>query len=90
MQFIVSNIFKFQNYQCPDYFDKYFCPVGENSVIKRSSKKKKKKKKLKLPSRITKIGIQSLSYVRYNTWNSLAGNLKSATSVNSYKHYIEE
>ena len=44
MQFIVSNIFKFQNYQCPDYFDKYFCPVGENSVIKRSSKKKKKKK----------------------------------------------
>ena len=44
MQFIVSNIFKFQNYQCPDYFDKYFCPVGENSVIKRSSKKKKEKK----------------------------------------------
>ena len=25
-----------------------------------------------------------------NTWNSLPDNLKSATSVNSFKHYIKE
>ena len=85
MQFIVSNIFKFQNDQCPDYFNEIFCPVGENGVIMRSSNKK-----MKLPFRKTKPGIQSLSYVGPNTWNSLPDNLKSATSVNSFKHYIKE
>ena len=58
LQFIVSDIFKFQNDQCPDYFNEIFCPAGENSVITRSSNKK-----LKLPFRKTKLGIQSLSYV---------------------------
>ena len=38
----------------------------------------------------TKLGIQSLSYVEPNTWNSVPNNLKSATSVNSFKHYIKE
>ena len=38
----------------------------------------------------TKLGIQSLSYVRPKTWNSLPDNLKSATSVNSFKHYMKE
>ena len=44
LQFIVSDIFKFQNDQCPDYFDELFCPVGENGVITCSSIKK-----IKLP-----------------------------------------
>ena len=85
LQFIVSDIFKFQNDQCPDYFDELFCPVGENSAITRSSNKK-----LKLPFRKIKLGIRSLSYVAHNTWNSLPDNLKSASSVNSFKHYIKE
>ena len=85
LQFIVSDIFKFQNDQCPDYFDELFCPVGENGVITRSSNKK-----LKLPFRKTKLWIQSLSYAGRNTWTSLSDNLKSATSVNSFKHYIKE
>ena len=85
LQFIVSDIFKFQNDQCPDYFDELFCPVGENGVITRSSNKK-----LKLTFRKTKLWIQSLSYVGPNTWTSLPDNLKSATSVNSFKHYIKE
>ena len=85
LQFIVSDIFKLQNNQCPSYFDELFCPAGENGVIKRSSNKK-----LKLPFRKTKLGIQSLSYVGSNTWNSLPNNLKSATSVSSFKHYIKE
>ena len=85
LQFIVSDIFKFQNDQCPDYFNEIFCPVGENGVITRSSNKK-----LKLPFRKTKLGIQSLSYVGPDTWNSLPDNLKSATSVNSFKHYIKK
>ena len=85
MQFIVSDVFKFQNDQCPDYFDDFFCPVSENGVITRSSNKK-----LKQRFRKTKLGIQNLSYVGPNTWNSLPDNLKSATSVNSFKHYIKE
>ena len=85
MQFIVSGIFKFQNDQCPDYFDKLYCPVGENGVITRSSNKK-----LKLPFRKTKLWIQSLSNVEPNTWTSIPDNWKSATSANSFKHYIKE
>ena len=85
LQFIVSDIFKFQNDQCPDYFNEIFSPAGENSVTTRSSNKK-----LKLPFRKAKLGIQSLSYVRPNTWNSLPNNLKPATSVNSLRHYIKE
>ena len=50
LQFIVSDIFKFQNDQCPSYFDEFFCPVGENGVITRSSNKK-----LKLPFQKTKL-----------------------------------
>ena len=30
LQFIVSNIFKFCNNQCLDYFDEVFCPVEDN------------------------------------------------------------
>ena len=85
LRFIVSNIFKFQNNQCPSYFDERFCPVAENGAITRSSIKK-----LKLPFPKAKLGIQGLSYVGPNTWNSLTNNLKSATSVNSFKHYIKE
>ena len=85
LQFIVSDIFKFQNDQFSDHFNEFFSPVGENGVITRSSNKK-----LKLRFRKTKLEIQSLSSVRPNTWNSLPNNLKSATSVNSFKHYIKE
>ena len=41
LQFIVFDISKFQNDQCPDYFEEIFCPVGENAVITRSSNEKK-------------------------------------------------
>ena len=85
MQFIFSDIFKFQNDQCNDYFDELFCPVGENGVITGSSNKK-----LKLPFRKTKLGIQSLLFVGPNTWSTLPDNLKSATSVNSFKQYVKE
>ena len=76
-EFIATDILKFHNNQCPDYFDKLFCPV--NRVIIRPSSNKK----LKLPFCKSKLWIQSLSHVGPNTWNSLPGNLKSATCVNS-------
>ena len=85
LQFIVSDIFKFQNDQYFDYFEELFCPAGENGVITRSSNKK-----LKLLFRKTKVGIQSLFYVGSNIWNSLPDNLKSAPSVSSFQHYLKE
>ena len=45
-QFIVSDIFKFYNNQCPDYFDEIFCPVDDKGVAMRCFNKK-----LKLPFR---------------------------------------
>ena len=30
LQFIVSDIFKFYNNQCPDYFNEVFCPIDDN------------------------------------------------------------
>ena len=65
--------------------DEHFWRAGEIGVIRRSSNKKSK-----LPFRKTKQGVRSLSYMGPNTWNTLADNLKSATSVNSFKHYIGE
>ena len=83
---LLSPIFlNFKAINVPDYFDELFCPVGGIGVITRSPNKK-----LKLPFRKTKLGIQSLSYVGPNTWNSLPDNLKSATIVISFKHYIKE
>ena len=56
---IVSDIFKFYNDQCPDYCNELFYPVGKNCVSTPSSIKK-----LKLTFQKTKLGIQSLSYVK--------------------------
>ena len=79
LQFIVSDIFKFYNNQCPDY------PVDDNGVATRSCNKK-----LKLPSRKSKLGMQRLSYVGPSTWNKLLNNLKTATSVNCFNHDIKK
>ena len=40
LQFIVSDIFKFYNNQCPDYFNEVFCPVYDNGVATHCCKKK--------------------------------------------------
>ena len=58
LKFILSDIFKFYNNQCPDYFSEVFCPVDKNGVAMCSCNKK-----LKLPFRKLKLGLQSLSYV---------------------------
>ena len=67
------------------YFDELFCPVGENCIIMHSSNKK-----LKLTFQKPNLGVQGLSNIGPNTCNSLPDNLKSATSVNSFKHYIKK
>ena len=80
LQFIVSDIFRFYNNQCPDYFNEVFCPVDDNRVATCCCNKK-----LKLPFRKSKLGMQSLLYVGPSTWNKLPNSLKIATSVNCFK-----
>ena len=84
-QFIASDIFKFYNNQCPDYFNEIFCPVDDNGIATRCCNKK-----LKLTFRKTKLGILSLSYIGPSTWNKFPNNLKTATSVNCFKNDIKK
>ena len=81
LQFIVSDIFKFYNNHCPDYFSEVFCPVDNNGVAMCCCNKE-----LKLPSHQSKFGMQNLSDVGRSTWNKLPNNLKTTTSVNCFKH----
>ena len=85
LQFIFSDIFKFYNNQCPDYFNEFFCPVGDNGIAARFCNKK-----LKLPFGKKKLGIQSLSYVRPSTWKKLPNNLKTTTSINYFMHNMNK
>ena len=85
LQFIASDIFKFYNNQCPDYFNDVFCPVDDNGVATRSCNKK-----MKLSTRKSKLGMQSLSNVGSSTWNKLPNNLKTATSAYCFKHDIKK
>ena len=85
LQFIVSDISKFYNNQCPDYFNEIFCPVDDNGIATCCCNKK-----LELPFHKLKLGMQSLSYVGPGTWNKLPKNLKTATSINCFKHNIKK
>ena len=85
LQFIVFDVFKFYNNQCPDYFNEVFCPVDVNGVAVHSCDKK-----LKLPFHKLKLGMQSLLHVGPSTCNKLPNNLKTATSINCFKHDIKK
>ena len=79
------SFYKRSNNQCPDYFNEVFCPGNDNEVATRCCNKK-----LKLPFCKLKLGMQSLSYVGPSIWNKLSNNLKTATSVNCFKHDIKK
>ena len=85
LQFIFSDVLKFYNNQCRDYFNEVFCPADGDGVAKHSCNKE-----LELPSRKSKLRMQILSYVGPSTWNKLPNNLKSATSVNCFKHDVKK
>ena len=61
----MSYIFKFYNNQCPEYFNKVFCPSDDNGVPMHSCNKK-----MKLPFPKLKLGMQSLLNVGPSTWNN--------------------
>ena len=84
-QYSLCNIYKFFAQTCPHYFDELFFP-GENSGIST----RYSYQKLKIPRRKTNIGQKALSYVGPSIWNSLNNSLKSASSLNTFKHNIKE
>ena len=85
LQFIVSDICKYYNNQCPDYFNQLFCPVDSNGVATCSCNKK-----LKLPFCKSELGMQISCYLGPSAWNKLPNNLKTTTSVNCFKHDIKK
>ena len=84
-QFILSDIFKLYNSQCPDYFHEVFCPVDDSGVTMHSCNKK-----IEITFSKVKVRMQSLSNVGPSTWNKLFNNLKTAISVNCLKHNIKK
>ena len=86
---VVSDIFKFYNNQCPDYFNEIFCPVDDNEVNENDNTRCYNKK-LELPFHKSKLGMQSFSYAGPSAWIKLHDNLKTATSVNCFKHNIKK
>ena len=84
-KFIVSDIFKFWNNQCPEYFNEVLCPVEDNGVATRPFNQK-----IEISLGNAKLGMQSLPYVGFNTWNKLPNNLKTTSSVNCFKHNIKK
>ena len=65
------------------YMSEMFLPVGQSRVTRRS------KNKLNQPFRKSNKGQNGLSYLGPKIWNNLHSDLKSAESVNSFKHKIK-
>ena len=83
---IVSDIFKFYNNHCPDYYNGISCPVDDNGAAPRFCNSK-----IKLTFRKSKLGKQGLSHVDpNNTWDKLPNNLKTAANINFLKHDVNK
>ena len=82
---MVSDTFKFHSNQHPHYFNEVFCLADDNGVATRSCNKK-----LKLSFRKSELGMESLSYSGPSTWDKLPNNIKTAISVNCFKHKIKK
>ena len=65
--------------------DELFQPADQSRVTRRRSKFK-----LNLPFRKSSAGQKCLSNFGPKKWNSLFSDLKSANSVNSFKHKIKD
>ena len=61
-----------------------FFPVEQSQTTRRSLNK------LRIPYHKTNRGLKMLSYVGPRLWNVLPNSLKSAESVNNFKHKSKE
>ena len=83
-QYSVCSVYKFFAKSCPDYFDELYFHDKNNGINARFSFQKPT-----LPRRDANIGQKALSYIGPFLWNNLQKTLKSATSINAFKHSIK-
>ena len=83
-QNICVNIMKFSNETAPAYADGIFQPANQSRITLRS------KFRLNVPFRKSNTGQKCLSYQGPKLWNSLKSDLKSISSINTFKHEIKE
>ena len=79
-QCVCANIFKFYNKNSPAYISEMYHPI-EQGPNTRSSKFK-----LQQPYRSSNLGQNGLSYLGPKLWNRLPSHIKSAGSLNIFKH----
>ena len=65
-QSVMANVYNFFDSRCPEYMGEMFFPADQNGPNTRHSYKK-----LKIPSRRTNAGLNTLSYIGPSTWNKL-------------------
>jgi len=83
-QNVCTNVYKFFNKKSPDYLSDVFSPTLNLRNTRNSCKK------LNQPSVKSNQGLNSLSYIGPFIWNKLPDEIKTSTSVNSFKHKVKE
>ena len=84
-QCINSIVFKYINYQCPNYLNEVVQTAPENNIQTRGSLLK-----LKCPFRKTKAGQMALSYIGPIIWSKTPDTLKRTKNLNTFKHNLKE
>ena len=83
-QCTATSVFKFFDNSAPSYMSEMFLPVGQGRITQRS------KNKSNQPFRKSNKGQNGLSYLGPKIWNNLRSDLKSAVSINNFKHKIKD
>ena len=83
-QNVCTNVYRFFNKKSPDCLSDVFSPTLNLRSTRNSCLK------LNQPSVKSNQGLNSLSYIGPFIWNKLPDDIKTSTSVNSFKHKIKE
>ena len=78
-----GKVFKFFDSSAPSYVSEMFLPVGQSRITP-------SKNKLNQSFSMSNIGQNCLSYLAPKMWNNLPSELKSAKTINGFKHKIKD
>ena len=84
-QSVMANVYNFFDSRCPEYMGEMFFPADQSGPNTRHSYKK-----LKIPSRRTNAGLNTLSYIGPSAWNKLPNVLKYSNNLNTFKHEVKK
>ena len=84
-QCVNTHVFKQQNNSSPKYMNEVFTSADKSQIKTRASSYK-----LKQPNCKKVSGYRTISYLGPKLWNMLPNDIKSAESVNSFKHRIKK